>query len=83
MLDLLGIFVFAISGALVAVRKRLEEALVNGLPVQTVRTPPSGIASRALSTRFITTCSIWPASANTGASVRSRSVRRPSSATYA
>ena len=30
------------------------------LPVSTVTRPPDGIASRALSTRFISVCSTWP-----------------------
>ena len=35
-----------------------------------VRTPPSGIASTALTTRLITTCSICPGSALTLAEIR-------------
>ena len=35
-----------------------------------VSLPPSGMASRALTTRFISTCSIWPGSAWTSAEVR-------------
>ncbi len=34
-----------------------------------VSLPPSGMASRALTTRFMSTCSIWPGSASVSAEV--------------
>ena len=44
------------------------------MPVRSAMRPPAAIASRALTTRFITTCSICPRSALTWASDGARSV---------
>jgi hypothetical protein len=47
-------------------RLRTSISLMSTLCVCIIRVPPLGIASRALTARFITTCSIWPGSAFTG-----------------
>ena len=57
-------------------RRRAAASSSSTSSTRTVTRPPSGIASRALTTRFSTTCSTWPESAMTidrlGAARRSR-----------
>ena len=44
---------------------RKKSSPISNFPVEMASAPPSGMASLALVARFISTCSIWPASAVT------------------
>ena len=56
------------AGTSLGVVRRRSRSSSSTLPVSIVSVPPSGIASRALTARLMSTCSSWSGSASTGSS---------------